>query len=75
MVADGVDVGLLAVDKADKDRNSDCWLSSWWLSEDFRGKEIPQLIVAELPEGVNASPKYTGLLTKPRLLIDGVMLS
>ena len=29
VVADGVDVGLLAVDKADKDRNSDCWLSSW----------------------------------------------
>ncbi len=27
VVADGVDVGLLAVDKADKDRNSDCWLS------------------------------------------------
>ena len=45
VVAGGVDVGLLAVDKADKDRNSDCWLSSWWLSEDFRGKEIPQLML------------------------------
>ena len=45
VVADGVDVGLLAVDKADKDRNSDCWLSSWWINEDFRGKEIPQLML------------------------------
>ena len=45
VVADGVDIGLLAVDKADKDRNSDCWLSSWWINEDFRGKEIPQLML------------------------------
>jgi len=44
-VADGVDVGLLAVDRADKDRNSDCWLSSWWLSEDFRGSGIPKLML------------------------------
>ena len=45
VVADGVDVGLLAVDKADKDRNSDCWLSSWWINEDFRGQDIPQLML------------------------------
>ena len=45
VVADGVDIGLLAVDKADKDRNSDCWLSSWWIKEEFRGKEIPQLML------------------------------
>ena len=37
---DGVDIGLLAVDPADKDRNSDCWLSSWWINENFRGKGI-----------------------------------
>ncbi len=30
-VKDGADIGLLAVDKADADRGSDCWLSSWWL--------------------------------------------
>ncbi len=45
VVADGVDVGLLAVDRADKDRNSDCWLSSWWIKEESRGKEIPQLML------------------------------
>jgi RimJ/RimL family protein N-acetyltransferase len=45
VVADGVDIGLLAVDKADKDRNSDCWVSSWWINQDFRGKEIPQLML------------------------------
>ena len=44
-VADGVDVGLLAVDRAEQDRNSDCWLSSWWLSEDFRGSGIPKLML------------------------------
>ena len=44
-VADGVDVGLLAVDRAEKDRNSDCWLSSWWLSEGFRGSGIPKLML------------------------------
>ena len=27
-VSDGVDIGLLAVDKADADRGSDCWLAS-----------------------------------------------
>ena len=45
VVADGVDVGLLAVDRAEQDRNSDCWLSSWWLSEDFRGSGIPKLML------------------------------
>ena len=45
VVADGVDIGLLAVDRADKDRNSDCWLSSWWIKEEFRGKDIAQLML------------------------------
>ena len=44
-VADGVDIGLLAVDRAEKDRNSDCWLSSWWISEEFRGGGIPKLML------------------------------
>ena len=45
VVADGVDVGLLAVDKADKDRNSDCWLSSWWISDAFRGQGVAALMM------------------------------
>ena len=44
-VADGVDVGLLAVDRAEKDRNSDCWLSSWWIHQDHRGSGIPKLML------------------------------
>ena len=45
VVADGVDIGLLAVDRSEKDRNSDCWLSSWWIKEEFRGKDIAQLML------------------------------
>ena len=45
VMADGVDIGLLAVDKADKDRKSDCWLSSWWIHQDHRGSGIPKLML------------------------------
>ena len=45
VVADGVDIGLLAVDRAEKDRNSDCWLSSWWIHQDHRGSGIPKLML------------------------------
>ncbi len=45
VVADGVDIGLLAVDRADKDRNSDCWLSSWWISDAFRGQGVAALMM------------------------------
>jgi len=45
VVADGVDIGLLAVDLADKDRNSACWLSSWWIHQDHRGSGIPKLML------------------------------
>ena len=44
-VIDGVDIGLLAVDKADADRNSDCWMASWWLEEAYRGQGIPKLML------------------------------
>ena len=44
-VSDGVDVGLLAVDKADADRGSDCWLASWWLEVAFRGQGVPALML------------------------------
>ena len=45
VVADGVDIGLIAVDRAEKDRNSDCWLSSWWIHQDHRGSGIPKLML------------------------------
>jgi RimJ/RimL family protein N-acetyltransferase len=45
VAADGVDIGLLAVDKADKDRNSDCWLSSWWINDAFRGQGVAALMM------------------------------
>ena len=44
-VIDGVDIGLLAVDKADADRNSDCWMASWWIEEVHRGQGIPKLML------------------------------
>jgi len=49
-VSEGVDVGLLAVDKAEKDRNSDCWLSSWWIKDEFRGSGIPKLMLTWLEQ-------------------------
>ena len=42
--ADSVDIGLLAVDRADKDRNSDCWLSGWWITPTHRGQGISKLM-------------------------------
>jgi len=50
VVADGVDIGLLAVDRAEKDRNSDCWLSSWWIRDEFRGSGIPKLMLNGLEQ-------------------------
>lgn len=41
----GEDIGLLAVDRADSDRGSDCWLSSWWLDKNYRGKGVPSLML------------------------------
>ncbi len=42
---DRKDIGLLAVDKADADRGSDCWMSSWWLAESYRGKGVPKVML------------------------------
>jgi len=44
-VSNGEDVGVLAVDLADADRGSDCWLSSWWIEESIRGQGIPKLML------------------------------
>ena len=41
---DGIDIGLLAVDRADKDRNSDCWLSGWWITPTHRGQGVSKLM-------------------------------
>ncbi len=45
VVADNEDVGLLEVSKADNDRNADCWLSSWWIDQRYRGKGISKVMV------------------------------
>ena len=49
-VNDGLDIGLLAVDKADTDRASDCWLSSWWIEEKFRGQGVPKMMLGWLDD-------------------------
>ena len=43
--AEQVDIGLLAVDKATKDRTADCWISAWWIHQDFRGKGVTKLML------------------------------
>lgn len=42
---DEVDIGLLALDSAEADRNSDCWVSSWWIEEKYRGQGIAKLML------------------------------
>jgi len=32
---DGVDIGLIGVEKAAKDRGSDCWIFGWWIAHSF----------------------------------------
>jgi RimJ/RimL family protein N-acetyltransferase len=40
VVAGGKDIGLIEVSKAADDRSADCWLSSWWIDQDFRGQGV-----------------------------------
>ncbi len=49
-VDQGRDIGLLAVDLADADRGSDCWMSSWWLADQYRGQGIPKLMLGWLDQ-------------------------
>lgn len=42
---DEVDIGVLAVDRADKDRTADCWVGAWWIKESFRGQGIAKLML------------------------------
>jgi len=44
-VSEERDIRLLAVDTADADRGSDCWMSSWWLEESYRGRGVPKLML------------------------------
>ena len=42
------DIGLVAVDLADADRGSDCWISSWWIDQKYRGQGVPQLMLKSI---------------------------
>ena len=49
-VDNGRDIGLLAVDLADADRGSDCWLSSWWIDQSYRGQGVSKLMLQWLDQ-------------------------
>lgn len=49
-VDNGRDIGLLAVDLADADRGSDCWLSSWWIDKNYRGQGVSKLMLQWLDQ-------------------------
>ena len=49
-VDNGRDIGLLAVDLADADRGSDCWLSSWWIDQNYRGQGVSKLMLQWLDQ-------------------------
>jgi RimJ/RimL family protein N-acetyltransferase len=51
LVFDGeLGIGLLAIDRADKDRKADCWVSSWWIDKSYRGQGISKLMAAWIYE-------------------------
>jgi RimJ/RimL family protein N-acetyltransferase len=39
------DIGLLQVSKAADDRSADCWLSSWWIDQNYRGQGVSKLML------------------------------
>jgi RimJ/RimL family protein N-acetyltransferase len=45
---DGVDIGLIGVEKAAKDRGSDCWISGWWIAQSFRGQGVAALMLSAI---------------------------
>ena len=45
---DGVDIGLIGVEKAAKDRGSDCWISGWWIAHSFRGQGVAALMLSAI---------------------------
>jgi RimJ/RimL family protein N-acetyltransferase len=42
---DGVDIGLIGVEKAAEDRGSDCWIFGWWIAHSFRGQGVAALML------------------------------
>jgi RimJ/RimL family protein N-acetyltransferase len=42
---DGVDIGLIGVEKAAEDRGSDCWIFGWWIEQSFRGQGVAALML------------------------------
>jgi hypothetical protein len=53
---DGVDIGLIGVEKAAEDRGSDCWIFGWWIEQSFRGQGV-----AVWPENQRAIAAYLKL--------------
>jgi len=45
---DGVDIGLIGVEKAAKDRGSDCWIFGWWIAHSFRGQGVAALMLSAI---------------------------
>jgi RimJ/RimL family protein N-acetyltransferase len=45
---DGVDIGLIGVEKAAKDRGSKCWIFGWWIEQSFRGQGVAALMLSEI---------------------------
>lgn len=45
---DGVDIGLIGVEKATEDRGSDCWIFGWWIEQSFRGQGVTALMLSEI---------------------------
>ena len=46
--SDGVDIGLIGVEKATADRGSDCWIFGWWIEQSFRGQGVAALMLSEI---------------------------
>jgi len=73
VVADNEDIGLLEVSRAEGDRNTDCWLSSWWIDKSYRGKGISKLMLDWLDllckekgwskQGLGVWPDNTGAIS------------
>ena len=42
---DGVDIGLIGVEKAAEDRGSKCWIFGWWIEQSFRGQGVAALML------------------------------
>lgn len=48
--ADGADVGLMTVAKADESRGTDCWVGGCWVTPELRGAGIMRAMIRELDQ-------------------------